>query len=132
MDKARSEEINTNVIDKEYEHNMKLKKDTTQHRKTIEDIILKDRNAFEGVKMNGKGSMSNRLPPDTYLFCPPNRYIFSGAEVYEDDTESLGYSSFSDEDSDDYNDNPEEDINLDKKPETGTEIEKGSLNGTSQ
>merc|ERR1739844_95803 len=82
--------------------------------------------------MNGKESMSNRLPPETYLFCLPNRYVFSGAEVYEDDTDSLGYSSFSDEDSDDYNDNPEDYINLDKKPEIGTEIRKESLNGTSQ
>lgn len=78
-------------------------------------------------------SLSERLPSNSYLFCAPNRYIFSGAEIYDDDKDSQGYSSYSDEDSDDYNESLEE---LDKphvseidisKPEKEIKIQESRL-----
>ncbi|GFQ84678.1 NAD-dependent protein deacetylase sirtuin-1 [Trichonephila clavata] len=51
---------------------------------------------------NNKDYFTKKLPDQTYLFCPPNRYIFQGAEVYREDDDddccstSTDYSSDSD------------------------------------
>jgi hypothetical protein len=60
-------------------------------------------------------SMSSRLPANTFLFVPPNRYVFPGAEVFEndddDDDEMSSSSCSSSVNGDDQPDRTESDLN---------------------
>ncbi|GFT91371.1 NAD-dependent protein deacetylase sirtuin-1 [Nephila pilipes] len=66
--------------------------------------------------LNSKDNFTKKLPDQTYLFCPPNRYIFQGAEVYRDDDDdccstSTDYSSDSDSPQRPHSDDGSGDIN---------------------
>lgn len=72
---------------------------STKQEKDLKGEELYNTNSLPS---NSKDISSKKVPENSYLFVPPNRYIFQGAEVYRDDDDddcsstSTDYSSDSD------------------------------------
>ncbi|RWS29056.1 NAD-dependent protein deacetylase sirtuin-1-like protein [Leptotrombidium deliense] len=74
-EKSASHDLSLNVYDSELPDSASLQPDSTS-----KDIFEADLNAS-----STSIAIAERLPANSYLFLPPHQYIFSGAEVCEDD-----------------------------------------------
>ena len=75
--------------------------------------------------LHARQSLASRLPPSTYFFRPPNRYVFPGAEVYSDDEEDSDSGSSSGDSSDDESSSKDEEERKQKQQQEEEKAQDG-------